>query len=168
MIARTWRGATTTRDASEYEDYMHRVALPGYAEVAGNRLVLMLRRDRDDERSEFTMITLWEDLDAIRSFTGRDPEAAVFYPEDDRYLVERDTVARHQVVYGWHRSVLGWSGRSADGTPAITRWQALCGRRPVGCEEKRPQQHHAPLTTTTACRVRASDSGHEVLHARRF
>jgi heme-degrading monooxygenase HmoA len=109
MIARTWSGATTTADADAYQGYMHRVAMPGYADVPGNRLVLMLRRDRADGRTEFTMTTLWEDLDAVRSFTGADEETAVFYPEDDRFLVERDRVARHHVVYGWCRSLLGWS-----------------------------------------------------------
>ena len=115
MIARIWTGATRTRDAAAYQEYMDRVAMPGYAEVAGNRMVLMLRRDRDDDRSEFTMITLWEDLDAVRLFTGPETETAVFYPEDDRFLVERDRVARHHVVYGWHRSLLGWSRHQAEG-----------------------------------------------------
>lgn len=120
MIARTWAGATATHDAAEYEDYMRRVAMPGYAEVAGSRLVLMLRRDRDDNRSEFTMVTLWEDLEAIRSFTGPDVETAVFYPDDDSLLVERDRSARHHVVYGLHRSLLGWSSRPGGRAAART------------------------------------------------
>jgi heme-degrading monooxygenase HmoA len=109
MIARIWTGATRTRHAAAYQEYMGRVAMPGYAEVAGNRMVLMLRRDRDDDRTEFTMITLWADLEAVRLFTGPQAETAVFYPEDDLLLVERDRLARHHVVYGWHRSLLGWS-----------------------------------------------------------
>jgi hypothetical protein len=115
MIARIWSGATRTRDAAAYQEYMDRVAIPGYGEVAGNRLVLMLRRDRDDDRSEFTMITLWADLESVRLFTGPQVETAVFFPEDDRFLVERDRVARHHLVYGWHRSLLGWSRRRAEG-----------------------------------------------------
>jgi hypothetical protein len=34
-------------------------------------------------------------MDAVRQFAGEDPEAAVFYPEDDRYLVERDLRSNH-------------------------------------------------------------------------
>jgi hypothetical protein len=30
-----------------------------------------------------------------RPFAGDDLEAAVFFPEDDRYLVEREPVVRH-------------------------------------------------------------------------
>lgn len=106
MIARIWAGATRSQDSAEYQEYMGRVAMPGYAEVAGNRLVLMLRRDRDDDRTEFTMVTLWDDLDAVASFTGPDVNTAVFYPEDERLLVERDPVARHHEVYGWRASQL--------------------------------------------------------------
>ena len=99
MIARIWAGATQTSDAAEYQEYMARVAMPGYADVAGNRLVLMLRRDRGDHRTDFTMITLWDNAEAIRSFTGRETRKAVFYPEDYRFLVERASVARHHEVY---------------------------------------------------------------------
>ena len=49
----------------------------------------MLRRDVG-ERTEFVMFTLWESLDAVKAFAGEDYETAVYYPEDDRYLVERD------------------------------------------------------------------------------
>jgi heme-degrading monooxygenase HmoA len=105
MIARVWTGATETSNADAYERYCERVALPGYAAVEGNQAVLMLRRQRDDGRSEFTMITLWDSLDSIGAFAGDDPEVAVFYPEDERFLVERDLVVRHYDVYGSRGSV---------------------------------------------------------------
>ena len=57
----------------------------------------MLRRDRG-ERTEFVMFTLWESYDAIKAFAGEDYETAVFYPEDDRYLVERDLTSAHYEV----------------------------------------------------------------------
>jgi heme-degrading monooxygenase HmoA len=68
-----------------------------YAETTGNRGVLMLRRD-ESERSEFVMVTLWESWDAVRAFAGDDVERAVFYPEDDAFLVERDLTATHYEV----------------------------------------------------------------------
>ena len=42
------------------------------------------------ELIEFVTFSLWDSLDAIKAFAGDDYETAVFYPEDDRYLVERD------------------------------------------------------------------------------
>ena len=100
MIARIWTGATRATDADAYEEYMHEVALAGYANVAGNRAVLMLRRARDDDRTEFTMITVWDGLKNVIAFAGPDPERAVFYPRDEQFLVERDLTVRHYDVYG--------------------------------------------------------------------
>jgi hypothetical protein len=34
-------------------------------------------------------------MDAVRRFAGDDPDQAVFYPEDDDYLVDRETTVHH-------------------------------------------------------------------------
>lgn len=94
MIARVWRGAVRAADADAYARYMERTGVPGYAETPGNRGVYMLRRDVG-ELCEFVMVTLWDSLDAVKAFAGEDHETAVFYPEDDRFLVERDARAAH-------------------------------------------------------------------------
>lgn len=93
-IARTWRGATRAEDADAYTDYMNGTGVPGYAATPGNLGVWMLRRIEGD-RAEFLMFTLWESEDAVRGFAGDDISRAVFYDEDDRYLVDRETIARH-------------------------------------------------------------------------
>src|SRR5665809_130355 len=59
-----------------------------YAETPGNRGVYMLRRAVNGQAA-FVMFT-WDSLDAVKAFAGEDYETAVFYPEDDRFLVERD------------------------------------------------------------------------------
>ena len=97
MIARIWRGAVRRGDADRYAEYMRGTGVKEYAETAGNQGVLMLRRD-ESARSEFVMVTLWESWDAVRAFAGDDVERAVFYPEDDAFLVERDLTATHYEV----------------------------------------------------------------------
>jgi heme-degrading monooxygenase HmoA len=97
VIARVWKGAVRRADAEAYADYMSRTGIPGYADTPGNRGVWMLRRDVDD-RTEVVMFTLWDSLDAIKAFAGDDYKLAVFYPEDDRFLVERDLRAVHYEV----------------------------------------------------------------------
>ena len=57
----------------------------------------MLRRE-DGELIEFVMFTLWESLEAVKAFAGEEYERAVFYPEDDRFLVKRDLTSTHYVV----------------------------------------------------------------------
>ncbi len=97
MIARIWRGAVRRRDGDAYAAYMRQTGVPGYAGTPGNRGVWMLRRDVGD-RTEFLMFTLWDSLEAVKRFAGEDYEAAVFYPEDDRFLVERDRTSSHWAV----------------------------------------------------------------------
>lgn len=97
MIARIWRGAVRRDDADRYADYMRGTGVEEYAGTPGNGAVLMLRRD-DGDRTEFVMVTLWESLDAVRAFAGEDVERAVFYPEDDAFLIERDLTATHYEV----------------------------------------------------------------------
>ena len=99
MIARVWRGATRADDGEAYLEYLHRTGHAEYRRVAGHRHTITLRRV-DGDRAEFVLVTFWDSLDAICRFAGTDPERAVFYPEDDRYLVEReDRVAHFDVVY---------------------------------------------------------------------
>ena len=97
MIARIWNGAVRKQDGDAYAAYMRETGVAAYASTSGNRGVWMLRRERG-EHTEFLMFTLWDSLDAVKAFAGEDYETAVFYPEDDRYLVERDLHAAHYVV----------------------------------------------------------------------
>ena len=76
---------------------MRRTGVADYVSTPGNRGAWMLRRDVED-RTEFVMFTLWDSLDAVKAFAGEDYEAAVFYPEDDRYLIERDLTSSHYEV----------------------------------------------------------------------
>ena len=97
MIARTWRGATKAEDAETYLDYLHQTGLSEYRKIEGNRGVLALRRVVGG-RAEFLLISLWESEHAIRQFAGSDMEQAVFYPEDEHFLIERDNHVNHYEV----------------------------------------------------------------------
>jgi len=94
MIARMWRGAVLRDDADAYAEYLANTGMPAYRSTPGNRGAWMLRRDNGD-RSEIVTFSLWDSLDTIRAFAGDDIDQAVFYPEDDRFLVERDRTVRH-------------------------------------------------------------------------
>jgi heme-degrading monooxygenase HmoA len=97
VIARVWRGAVRRQDGDAYADYMRQTGVAAYAGTPGNRGVWMLRRDVGDQ-TEFLMFTLWDSLEAVKGFAGEDHERAVFYPEDDRFLVERDLTSSHWEV----------------------------------------------------------------------
>ncbi|HEY2935269.1 MAG TPA: antibiotic biosynthesis monooxygenase [Gaiellaceae bacterium] len=94
MIARIWRGAVRRENSDEYVDYLRATGLPEYRATPGNRGAWILRRDQGD-RTEFVTLSFWESLASVEGFAGADPERAVFYPEDDRFLVERDLEVAH-------------------------------------------------------------------------
>jgi antibiotic biosynthesis monooxygenase (ABM) superfamily enzyme len=94
MIARVWHGATRAEDADAYAAYVEKTGLESARALPGNRGTLVLRRVNGD-RAEFETILLFDSLDDVRAFAGDDIETAVFYPEDDEYLVDRDLVSRH-------------------------------------------------------------------------
>jgi heme-degrading monooxygenase HmoA len=97
MIARMWRGAVRSDDADAYAEYIAKTGMAAYRSTPGNQGAWMLRRD-DGDRSEIVTFSLWDSLDSIRAFAGGDIDQAVFYPEDDRFLVERDRTVRHYEV----------------------------------------------------------------------
>ncbi len=97
MVGRMWRGWTRVEDAHEYGAYIEETGMDEYRRTPGNRGAWLLRRD-DGERTEFVTLSFWDSLDAIRGFAGDDIERAVYYPEDERFLVaHEDTVTHWQV-----------------------------------------------------------------------
>ena len=102
MIARIWRGVTRAADAERYLEYLRATGFAEYRATQGNLGILALRREPVD-RAEFLLVSLWDSWDAIRRFAGDDLEQAVFYPEDDRYLIEKDQEVDHfdVVILDW-------------------------------------------------------------------
>lgn len=99
MIVRTWRGATRAEDAETYVDYLRETGFASYRSTPGNRGVFGLRRLRNG-RAEFLLASLWESEEAIRGFAGEEIGRAVFYPDDERFLVEKDEHVDHwQLVF---------------------------------------------------------------------
>jgi len=78
--------------------YIEGTGMAEYRQTPGNRGAHMLTRDLDGGRTEIVTLSFWESRDAIHGFAGDDIEQAVFYPEDDRYLVDRETTVTHYEV----------------------------------------------------------------------
>jgi heme-degrading monooxygenase HmoA len=95
MIARMWRGWVHTDRIDEYVEIVERTGMSEYRATAGNRGAQLLTRDLGDGRTELITLSWWDDLDDIRAFAGDDIDAAKYYPEDDEFLVERETTVSH-------------------------------------------------------------------------
>ncbi len=94
IVVRSWRGATRAEDADTYLEYLERTGLAAYRATPGNLGVLALRRVRDG-KAEFHLLSFWPSMETVRAFAGEAVDRAVFYPEDDRFLIERDTHVDH-------------------------------------------------------------------------
>jgi len=98
VIARLWRGWTAVERAAEYVDYVNRTGVADLRATDGNVGVYVLRRDVEDDRTEFAVLSLWESREAIVAFAGEDIEVARFYPQDDDFLVQREWTCAHYEV----------------------------------------------------------------------
>jgi heme-degrading monooxygenase HmoA len=98
MISRTWRGWVRTERAAAYVDYIKNTGLDAYQQTPGNLGAEMWTRDLGDGRTEVVTLSWWSSLKDIEAFAGEDIEVAVFYPEDDDYLIDRETTVTHYEV----------------------------------------------------------------------
>ena len=94
MITRFWRGWTTRENAGPYEELLRTKILPGIHRVSGYQGAYLLRRDVE-EGVEFVTLTIFDSLEAIRSFTGPDYETAVIPPEARKLLSRFDQKSLH-------------------------------------------------------------------------
>ena len=99
MIARVWRGHTRSEDAEAYGAFLERRGFADYRETPGNRGAFLLRRVGEGT-AEFILISYWDSLDAVRRFAGPDAERAVYYPEDEHYLLGKEPRVTHYEVAG--------------------------------------------------------------------
>ncbi len=99
MIARMWHGRTLAEKADDYLEYVKKTGINEYRSVEGNRGQYILRKI-DGDVADFTVLSFWESMDAVRAFAGPEPEKPVYYPEDEGYLLElEDKVEHYDVVY---------------------------------------------------------------------
>lgn len=102
MIARIWTGVTQAEQAVDYYQYIKRTGIPGLTQTAGNLGVYVFRRSIDNE-AHFMLISLWDSLEAIKTFAGEDFLQARLYPNDEAYLIRHDSKVTHYDVIEFKR-----------------------------------------------------------------
>ena len=94
MIARMWFGRTKAADYDGYLAYLEESGVAELQATPGNRGVMVLRR-LDGDEAEFGVMSLWDSLDDVKAFAGQDVDAAHYYPEDERFLLEFEPRVKH-------------------------------------------------------------------------
>jgi heme-degrading monooxygenase HmoA len=98
VITRIWRGWTRPEDTDAYAAYILETGIAAYRATPGNQGAYLMSRPEGD-RTEFLTVSFWDSLESITRFAGDDIERAVFYPEDDEFLLDRETTAKHYRVH---------------------------------------------------------------------
>jgi heme-degrading monooxygenase HmoA len=98
IILRRWSSRIRTADEVEYVEYIGQTGLSDYASVAGNLGSQMLLRPLGDGSTEVTTLSWWTSMKSIEAFSGADVTLARYYPEDDRFLLEKPQFVEHHRV----------------------------------------------------------------------
>jgi heme-degrading monooxygenase HmoA len=98
MILRVWRGRADRARADAYPRHFREQVVPDLRDVTGFLGAHLVQRDLADA-IEFTVLTRWASMDAIRAFAGDRVSTAVVEPGAVAALVDYDTeVEHHEVV----------------------------------------------------------------------
>jgi heme-degrading monooxygenase HmoA len=97
MIVRTWSARATKAGADAYSAYFENTLLRELRQLPGFSGAYLLARD-DGGLVELTAHTIWESLDAIRTFAGDDITTAVVEPEALAVLQHSDPTVVHRDV----------------------------------------------------------------------
>ena len=101
IILRRWSSRIRTADEEDYVRYIEATGLAGYRATPGNLGCQMILRALPDGTSAVATLSWWTSMAAIAAFAGAEVDCARYYPEDDRFLLEKpDHVEHHRVVAG--------------------------------------------------------------------
>jgi heme-degrading monooxygenase HmoA len=98
MILRRWKGLIRSAEREAYREYIVATGGTDYTSTPGNLGFQMLFRDLGDGTCEVTTLSWWRSLADITGFAGDDITIARYYPEDDRFLLDRPKHVEHHDV----------------------------------------------------------------------
>ncbi|USI71568.1 hypothetical protein [Sphingomonas morindae] len=98
LVLRRWSSRIRTEDREAYVSYIRGTGVEDYLGTPGNVGCEMLLRDLGNGSTEVSTLSWWRSMDAIRAFAGEDIARARYYPEDDRFLLEKPDQVEHHIV----------------------------------------------------------------------
>jgi heme-degrading monooxygenase HmoA len=99
MISRIWHGYTIPGNADQYEALLREEIFVGIQErhIRGFKGIQLLRR-KVGEEVEFVTIMVFDSLDAVREFAGKDYELAVVPGKAKALLSHFDERSQHYEI----------------------------------------------------------------------
>ena len=96
-VARIWSGRADPAKADAYPRHFRDKVLPALDQVPGFLGAMLMRRE-DGGSVEYTVLTRWISMDAIRKFSGDDVGKAVVDAEAEAALIDWDKTVRHSEI----------------------------------------------------------------------
>jgi heme-degrading monooxygenase HmoA len=97
MIIRVFRARPKPGAADELTRLAEEVSLP-FVERQSGLVARFLGRGAGSTGEELTMITIWEDLDAMKSMTGEDWESPVMPDERVEQLIDESFLHHYESI----------------------------------------------------------------------
>ena len=97
MILRIWRAHAESSSGDRYPRHLLDKVRPELEKIAGFHGLFLVTRNHGAE-VEYVVQTLWDSMDAIRTFAGPQPERAVVEPAAAAMLLRFDEVVDHYEV----------------------------------------------------------------------
>jgi heme-degrading monooxygenase HmoA len=116
MILRMWKASAPVERAEEYVRHVTEKVFPSLSRIEGHCGAYLLRRQVDDG-IQFMVLTLWENMESIRRFAGRDTDRAVVEPEARSALKDFDTTVSHFEVLESPAKASAWHEPPANTHP---------------------------------------------------
>jgi hypothetical protein len=98
LIARVWKGWTSSENAAAYRELLQSKVLPRLREIEGYRGGWVLYKNASDGEIEFMVVNFFESLEAVKKFAGPDYSVPVFEPEARELLSKVEPLAKHYEV----------------------------------------------------------------------
>jgi uncharacterized protein YciI/heme-degrading monooxygenase HmoA len=96
-ILRMWKGRSSPEKAADYAQHAIRKVFPQLGSIEGHKGAYLLRRSVGNA-IEFLVLTLWDSMEAVRTFAGTQPSLAVVEPAARAALTDFDETATHYQV----------------------------------------------------------------------
>ena len=94
MVARVWHGRTPLDKIDEYRQYLFDVGVKKITTLPGNRGVQMLVT-KTAEAGDFTVISFWDSIEAIKGYAGADYTKVHDLPRDKDFLIDHEPLVKH-------------------------------------------------------------------------
>jgi heme-degrading monooxygenase HmoA len=92
-----WTGRVRLEDVDAYVAYVEETGIEAQIGSPGNLSSQLVVRTVGEE-AEIAVLSMWESMEAVKTFAGPRPERAVYYPEDERYLTSAPEEVTHWEV----------------------------------------------------------------------